>query len=214
MFTSILIAADGRTGGKDALALGRQLAVPDAQIVVAHGHCSDRELHSLAERQRADLVVVGASLVVRDLFRPTACAIAVAPRGYGPNAGPIRQLGVGCDRSRDSGIALGVARELVSETDASITTIWLVSLDNLVADGESSPELGRLADAVDLMILGARSHGLIRPLLQASVSRQVAGRTGCPLLVLPPDPTGYATGRGEPAAGSRGGLRLCQWVSS
>ena len=135
MFTSVLIGVDGRQGGRDAIALARQLAAPAATLTLGHvcapilgrgavealpGQRAEarkllaRErgraavdarlavrdpfpvgpgLHDLAERQEADLLVVGSTrhaLVGRVLFgddcraalNGAPCAIAIAPRGY------------------------------------------------------------------------------------------------------------------------------------
>jgi nucleotide-binding universal stress UspA family protein len=41
MFSNVLIGVDGRQGGRDAIALARQLAAPDARITMAHVYSSD-----------------------------------------------------------------------------------------------------------------------------------------------------------------------------
>ena len=36
MFTNVLVGVDGRPGGRDAIALAKQLAAPDAQMIFGH----------------------------------------------------------------------------------------------------------------------------------------------------------------------------------
>jgi nucleotide-binding universal stress UspA family protein len=88
MFGNVLVGVDGRKGGRDAMALARQLCSPDASVTLAHicdkpenartllereraaaGFYADyiaetsrsvaRGLHTLAERGAIDLIVVG-----------------------------------------------------------------------------------------------------------------------------------------------------------
>lgn len=86
MFSNVLIGIDGRQGGRDAIALARQLAAPEATITLAHfcapilGRAASQALPlELAEAQRlleqerqtasldADLIVRGARPVGRGL---------------------------------------------------------------------------------------------------------------------------------------------------
>jgi nucleotide-binding universal stress UspA family protein len=41
MFSNVLVGVDGRQGGRDAIALARELATPDARITLAHVYGSD-----------------------------------------------------------------------------------------------------------------------------------------------------------------------------
>jgi len=36
VFSNVLVGVDGRQGGRDAIALAKQLAAPDGQIALAH----------------------------------------------------------------------------------------------------------------------------------------------------------------------------------
>ncbi len=186
MFNSVLIGVDGRQGGRDAIALAKQLAAPEAMIALAHtfgeewilGHRSaleepyqrqdaedllaverdiagidaelvtranvppGRGLHELAERRGADLLVVGSTRHAvlgrvlmgddtRAAFNGTPCAIAIAPRGYAQTAHRLGTLGLGYDDSPESECALASARELARRYDAVIKAVWVVSLENV-----------------------------------------------------------------------------------
>jgi hypothetical protein len=41
MFSNVLVGVDGRQGGRDAIALARQLAPPQASMTLAHVYGSD-----------------------------------------------------------------------------------------------------------------------------------------------------------------------------
>src|SRR6478672_11909339 len=102
MHRRILVGDDGRSGGMDALAFGRVLAeASDAELSIGRILCSEEELFAgdspgrrlleLAERRRADLLVIGASRrsppghilagqVGLGLLQGSPCAVAVAPK--------------------------------------------------------------------------------------------------------------------------------------
>jgi nucleotide-binding universal stress UspA family protein len=54
-----------------------------------------------------------------------------------------------------------------------------------VVFGDPAQELTRLADAVDLLVVGARGQGPLGRLINGSVSRHLARHSACPLLVVP-----------------------------
>lgn len=75
MFSKVLIGVDGRQGGRDAIALARQLAAPGASLTLAHvyglllgrGALEPRaraEVHQLLERER-DAASVDATFIAR-----------------------------------------------------------------------------------------------------------------------------------------------------
>ena len=98
-----------------------------------------RGLHELAERQGADLVVVGSSgrgllgrVAVgdhtRDALNGAPCAVAVAPAGYAQRPSAVRKIGVGYDGSPESKHALAVARELAAWLGAKVSAFEAVTL--------------------------------------------------------------------------------------
>jgi len=98
-----------------------------------------RALHEQAERQRADLVVVGscsrgafgrATLGddTRGALDGAPCAVAIAARGFAENPAAIARIGVAYNGSRESEAALEAARTLAGPRTASIRAREVVSL--------------------------------------------------------------------------------------
>ena len=109
-----------------------------------------RGLHEQAERQRADLLVVGscshsafgrATLGddTRAALNGAPCAVAVAPRGYAQRAGGagshIVKVGVAYNASPESIAALAVAKELAELTGASAHAVEVVSIPSTAYAG-------------------------------------------------------------------------------
>jgi len=187
-----------------------------------------RGLHELAERESADLVVVGSTrrgpaarvLIgddTRDTLRAARGAVAVAPAGYAQRAHAIGKIGVAFDTSPESRGAADAARDLAASLHAKLSAIEVLDIPmyifyssrpregtpaldpaKLAANdiselGEFQPdvrfgyvedELAKASRTVDLLVMGSRSLGRVRRLVNASVSQGVARRTLCPLLVL------------------------------
>jgi len=110
-----------------------------------------RALTETAEREHADLVVVGSSrrgAVGRVLLGATAvrllhdapCAVAVAPRGYA--GGDIRHIGVAYEGSPEAEAALRAAEALALELSAALTVYCVVepppTTDSMVAAGSGA----------------------------------------------------------------------------
>ncbi|MBO0769630.1 MAG: universal stress protein [Solirubrobacterales bacterium] len=98
-----------------------------------------RGLHMLAEREGADLLVLGStrrSLLgrvflgddTRDATNGAPCAIAVAPAGYSQHTGALKRIGVAYNQSSESHFALDVARELAAVNHAAISVFEVVTL--------------------------------------------------------------------------------------
>jgi nucleotide-binding universal stress UspA family protein len=183
MFASIIVGIDGTEGGRDALALAKNLAGPTTRIllVTAFPHdehasrgsspafesllredtdkellksASDdprcrihaipdsspgRALHDEAERERADLIVVGscnhgviARVLLGDVSRATLhgapCPVAVAPHGYDSQApGAIKTIGVGFNGTDESRAALAFSVGLATSTNATLRLLSAVT---------------------------------------------------------------------------------------
>jgi nucleotide-binding universal stress UspA family protein len=91
-------------------------------------------LHSLAEAVDAAMLVVGSThrgavgRVVpgstgERLLHGSPCPVAIVPRGYADDAGPIRSIGVGYDGSEESESALEAACRLARECRATLRVI-------------------------------------------------------------------------------------------
>lgn len=90
-----------------------------------------RALHELADREAADLIVIGSSHhgsvgrvllgdVSRAVLHGAPCPVAVAPHGYGDSEHALRQIGVAYVASREARAALTVAARLAEEVGASL----------------------------------------------------------------------------------------------
>jgi nucleotide-binding universal stress UspA family protein len=143
-FRRVLVADTGAPHTADAAALAARLAgAPDAARTVelhAHsiGHRAARDLAREAERDGADLIVLGSRADAPDgrvwptrttmqLLHDAPCAVAVAPAGY-EGAGPFRHLGVAYDGSPEADAALATAYGL-AERDASAVTLYRIMVD-------------------------------------------------------------------------------------
>ena len=111
-------------------ATGRAVVVTDRSP--AHA------LRTVAEREAAELIVVGSSrrggvdrIVAGDDAAATLhcapCAVAVAPCGLAGSPHALRRIGVGFDDSRESRVAMEVARRLAHSAGAALRAITVVT---------------------------------------------------------------------------------------
>jgi nucleotide-binding universal stress UspA family protein len=111
-------------------ATGRAVVVTDRSP--AHA------LRTIAEREAAQLIVVGSSrrggadrVLAGDDTAATLhcapCAVAVAPRGLAGSPRALRRIGVGFDDSQESRLALEVARRLAHSAGAAVRAITVVT---------------------------------------------------------------------------------------
>jgi nucleotide-binding universal stress UspA family protein len=125
----------------------RDLAALDAELVVFSERRAGRGLHVLAERLRADLLVVGSTAHglldrvlmgddTRAALAGAPCAVAIAPRGYRHRPYELESLGVGYDGSPESDLALAAARDLAAQHGA---TIWALQVLSLADAEDGSP---------------------------------------------------------------------------
>jgi nucleotide-binding universal stress UspA family protein len=107
----------------------RAIAVPDAS--------PGRVLHLAAQREHADLIVVGsahrgpigrvlAGDVTAGTLHSSPCPVVVAPAGYAQQGGCLETIGVGYDGSPESRAALDLARALAETADARLRIIDVV----------------------------------------------------------------------------------------
>ena len=195
MFENVLVGVDGRPNARDAVALARQLTDRDGQITLGHVHRGEMPsiellepalaaagadvelksivaahtgagLHQQAERQGADLLVVGscshglfgrATLGddTRDALNGAPCAVAIAARGYAESPEPIKTIGVAYDGSPESKAALELARELAASREASVKAPEVVSIPSLAFTGIVPAAIG---DSIDAMVKSATAR--------------------------------------------------------
>ena len=145
----VLVAIDGASGGRDAIALARILAPASARMVLTNvygvgadadsdpaqpgrpGGLAGRALHRLARKESAELLVVGSShrgptgrtmLGGQTLaaLNGSSCAVAIAPRGYGMAEPEVRRVGVGDAGTAESELAVRTARALAERHGAGL----------------------------------------------------------------------------------------------
>jgi nucleotide-binding universal stress UspA family protein len=130
---------------------GRAAALLDdgirARMVELPGESPARELVAFAEREHADLIVVGSrrlgpvrritlGSVSDSVLRDAPCAVAVPPRGHSGSAQPPRRIAVGWVPTSEADAALRFAYSLAAETGATLNVVTAVSVR------EAAPVLG------------------------------------------------------------------------
>jgi nucleotide-binding universal stress UspA family protein len=125
----------------------------DAELVGVVSASPSRGLHEQAERQGADLLVVGSSSHgmlgramlgddTRAALNGAPCAVAIAARGYAEHSTPLAKLGVAYNGTPESIAALAAARELASESGATVHALEVVSLPPTAYGGLVAPAIG------------------------------------------------------------------------
>jgi nucleotide-binding universal stress UspA family protein len=118
------------------------------RVVAVPASSPARALTELAERESADLVVVGAThrgrlgrvvpgTTAERLLHGAPCAVAVAPRGYA--GGDVRHIGVAYDGSPEAEAALDTAEAIALECEAALTCYCVAEpaglTDSMIAAG-------------------------------------------------------------------------------
>jgi nucleotide-binding universal stress UspA family protein len=148
--------------------LERERAQADVQgeLVSYASQSPGRGLHSLADEQHADLIVVGSCSRgavgrvllgddTRAALNGAPCAVAVATRGYAEHPLPIEKIGVGYDGSPESEVALDRARELGKDTRALVQVLEVVAIPDYAFTGFGGPALG---ESIEIMLSEANQR--------------------------------------------------------
>jgi len=132
----MVVVPDLREPTEVALAEARATLADRMPVrTLAVGDAPSRALSGTAEREDADLIVVGSShrgklgrslpgSTGEQLFHGAPCAVAIAPRGY--EGGEIRRIGVAYEGSPEAEAALHAAEALAVELDAALTVYCVV----------------------------------------------------------------------------------------
>src|SRR5690349_11065406 len=135
--------------------------------------------------ETADRAVAWAAKYAAGEDRPLVLAHAFNTIGR-PEAAGVHHLDGGvmyaqlAESLRTSGEQpVGVARDKVAESHPS------VSITSVVEDADPRQMLLRLGEDASLLVMGSRGRGTFRSLLLGSVTAAVAGRVGCPVVVIP-----------------------------
>jgi nucleotide-binding universal stress UspA family protein len=110
-----------------------------ARMVKLPGESPARELDAFADREHADLLVVGSRRLgplrritlgsVSDaVVRDAPCAVAVPPRGHRGSAQPPHRIAVGWVPTSEADAALRFAYPLAAETGATLNVVATVSV--------------------------------------------------------------------------------------
>jgi nucleotide-binding universal stress UspA family protein len=110
-----------------------------ARMVELPGQSPARELLGLAEREDADLLVVGSRRLgpvqritlgsVSDaVLRDAHCPVAVPPRGYSGAAEPLRRIAVGWVPASEADAALRFAHALAAGTGGTLSVLTTVTV--------------------------------------------------------------------------------------
>jgi nucleotide-binding universal stress UspA family protein len=141
-----------------------------AELVSVVAASAGAGLHHQAEKQAADLLVVGScgrsgfgrAMLgddTRAALNGAPCAVAIASRGYAGESGragnQIGRVGVAYNRSPESERALAVAREVAQASGASIAALEVVSIPAYAYSGLIAPAIG---DSIELMIAEASTR--------------------------------------------------------
>jgi nucleotide-binding universal stress UspA family protein len=127
----------------------------EAELLRVISIAPGRGLHEQAERQAADLLVVGSCSHgtfgramlgddTRAALNGAPCAVAVASHGSAEHHTAISNIGVAYNQSPESKSALAVARELAAPTSATVHALEVVSLPSVSYGGIMSPPMGGL----------------------------------------------------------------------
>ena len=214
-YTSLAEHDAGREVGADLERAGLE-----ARVEIIGDTSPARALHRVAEREHADVIVVGSTHHSRvgrvfagddaaAALHASPCAVAVAPRGLADREwSGVERIGVGYDGGPESGQAFALAVALARDCDASLRVRSVVAPPVAYADftpyeddwteralaaaGMPGDELVDLSERVDLLVLGSRAWGPVRRIVLGSVSAGLTREAHCPVLVLP---RGAATGQ-------------------
>ena len=204
-------------------------AAVTARPVVVSAAFPARALQAIAERDGADLIVVGAPHragaervlggdVAAGTLREAPCAVMVAPVGFAEREPLLRSVGVGFDDSTESRAALLLGGRLARAAGAALRVISVASAAvpaheaaaiaaggtcETVA-GRPASELVRRSADLDLLVVGSRAQGPVRRLLLGSTSARLVREARCPVLVVPrPVVAAAAAEEAEPSAATR-----------
>src|SRR5262249_46359721 len=126
----------------DALATAEAVAGGLGEVVVIANPSPAHALHTLADAERAALVVVGSTHTGRAgrvlpgstgerLPHGSPCPVAIVPKGYTADA--IRRIGVACNDTDEARAAVRAAAALALAFDAELELIGVASTEAYVA---------------------------------------------------------------------------------
>jgi nucleotide-binding universal stress UspA family protein len=136
---------------------GRDL---NAELISICSESPGRGLHQQAEKQNADLIVVGSTSHgllgramlgddTRGALNGAPCAVAIASRAYAQHPHPLTNVGVGYNASPESDTALAMAHVLAIPTGAAVHALEVVSIPTYAYGALMPPAIG---DTINVML--------------------------------------------------------------
>jgi len=155
-----------RVASEKLLEDARAAAGLSAKLVSVVAASPGRGLHTQADEQQADLIVVGSSHRgalgrvmlgddTRTALNGAPCAVAVASQGYAEHPFPIAKVGVGYDDSPESHTALAKAKEVAAQTNASVQALEVLSIPTYAYTGFVPPIT---SESIDEMLAEAKAR--------------------------------------------------------
>jgi nucleotide-binding universal stress UspA family protein len=176
----------------------REQYAPEADLRIETDLATWRGLERCVRHEHRDLLVIGSSRRgeagavcigkhARQLFDHLSCAVAIAPSGY-RNAEDrrLRRVGVGCDGSPESRVALAVAAQLAAAAGAELLVEGVID-DRVPSLGWREVWMGGAVEAWDEMLdkeCGRLSTDLEQAVAELGVQAEVRTQTGRPSDVL------------------------------
>jgi nucleotide-binding universal stress UspA family protein len=167
IYRSVSAAYDAaeRERARELLEKTGEQAQIEAELRCVGSPSVGRGLHELAERQGADLLVLGScrrGLIGRVLIgddtraalNGAPCAVAIAPAGYLHESPAMREVGVGYDGSPESEHALELARRIAGEVGAKLSAFEAVELPS----GAFTADPTLVRHTVDALVDDARQR--------------------------------------------------------
>jgi nucleotide-binding universal stress UspA family protein len=158
------------------------------EVVKSTSHA--RGLHDLAEREGADLIVVGschhgrvgralAGTVGVSLLHGSPCAVAVAPRGFAEAEPRLKKIGVGYDGLPEADVALDAATELARAAGARLCVITVALPPESGFEGKGYIQAGReeLAAAIKAHMQEVLDRGVSRASAEVETDGQLFSDT-------------------------------------
>jgi nucleotide-binding universal stress UspA family protein len=155
----------------------------EAELVGVVAPSPGRGLHEQAERQGADLLVVGSthrSTIGRAMLgddtraalNGAPCAVAIAARGYAERSTPVARLGVAYNETPEAAAALAATKELASAIGATVQALEVVSLPPAAYGGLVAPAIG---DYIEEMLQEATGRMAQLPGVEGRAAYGLAG---------------------------------------
>ena len=153
------VVDEEKAASRKILEQEREAAEVQAELVSIVAFSPGAGLHSQAEEQSADLIVVGSCSRgalgrvmlgddTRAALNGAPCAVAIAERGYSEHPTPIAKVGVAYNGSPESKLALERARDLAAATRAEIVALEVVAIPTYAYTGLMVPTAGGGLDEI------------------------------------------------------------------